>query len=235
MSDTPETPEGAKPEKTKRKQQVYTLVVELGRSPGDGLPEGATGAALMCFASGVDEDEAVRETVAVLKVAELSPVDITGYGTLAEREALLAQLDAELAARRAELAEAKAANIAVPDGHDYNEADTRKHFIDVLLREAGWEIGRNAAIEVPFAVGTHDRPAGLTMSTQRRLLGPDVIVDRWSDAIVAFAWEALLETARRLAERAGKDTQGRPLIPVAIASGSGTLHIQPMARHNLRD
>src|SRR5690606_4232419 len=77
--------------------------------------------------------------------------------TLAEREALLAQLDADLAARRAELAEAKAANIAVPDGHDYNEADTRKHFIDVLLREAGWEIGRNAAIEVPL-VGMPNTP-----------------------------------------------------------------------------
>lgn len=70
--------------------------------------------------------------------------------TLAEREALLAQLDAELAARRAELAQAKAANLAVPDAHDYNEADTRRHFIDVLLREAGWEVGRNAAIEVPL-------------------------------------------------------------------------------------
>lgn len=78
--------------------------------------------------------------------------------TLAEREALLAQLDAELAARRAELAEAKAANIAVPDSHDYNEADTRKHFIDVLLREAGWEIGRNAAIEVPL-VGMPNTPS----------------------------------------------------------------------------
>lgn len=77
--------------------------------------------------------------------------------TLAEREALLAQLDADLAARRAELAEAKAANISVPDGHDYNEADTRKHFIDVLLREAGWEIGRNAAIEVPL-VGMPNTP-----------------------------------------------------------------------------
>ena len=38
--------------------------------------------------------------------------------TLAERETLLSQLDAELAVRRAELAEAKAANIAVPDAHD---------------------------------------------------------------------------------------------------------------------
>jgi len=69
------------------RQKVYTLLVELGRNPGDGLPEGATGAALMCYASGVNEAEAVRETVAVLKQADLAPLDVTGYGTLQEREA----------------------------------------------------------------------------------------------------------------------------------------------------
>lgn len=67
------------------KQQVFTLVVELGRGPDDGLPKGATGAALMCFASGVDEAEAVRETVAILKQADMAPLDVTGYGTLSER------------------------------------------------------------------------------------------------------------------------------------------------------
>jgi len=70
---------------TPRQQQVYTLLVEVGRMAGDGLPDGATGAALMCFASGVDEAEAVRETVAVLKQADLAPLDVTGYGTEAER------------------------------------------------------------------------------------------------------------------------------------------------------
>lgn len=74
-----------KPAKVKRPQQVFTLVVELGRKAGDGLPEKATGAALMVYASGVDEAEAVRETVAVLKEADLAPLDISGYGTLEER------------------------------------------------------------------------------------------------------------------------------------------------------
>ncbi|MBM1220631.1 hypothetical protein JQU17_06670 [Ponticoccus sp. SC2-23] len=69
----------------RRKQQVFTLLVEVGRKAGDGLPEGATGGALMCFASGVDEAEAVRETVAILKQADLNPLDVSGYGTLEER------------------------------------------------------------------------------------------------------------------------------------------------------
>ena len=67
------------------KQQVFTLLVEVGRKDGDGLPKDATGAALMCYASGVDEAEAVRETVALLKRAELAPLDVTGYGSLEER------------------------------------------------------------------------------------------------------------------------------------------------------
>lgn len=72
-------------EKPKSKQQVYTLLVEVGRSKGDGLPKGSTGAGLLIYASGVDEAEAVRETVAILKQADMSPLDVNGYGTLEER------------------------------------------------------------------------------------------------------------------------------------------------------
>ncbi len=85
-------------DREKRPQQVYTLVVQVGRSADDGLPDGATGAGLVCFASGVDEAEAVRETVAVLKQADLAPLDVTGYGTLEERRAEGHEIDAEEAA-----------------------------------------------------------------------------------------------------------------------------------------
>jgi hypothetical protein len=73
-----------KPKKPSR-QKVYTLLVQVGRKEGDGLPDGSSGAALMCYASGIDEAEAVRETVAILKQADLAPLDVTGYGTLDER------------------------------------------------------------------------------------------------------------------------------------------------------
>lgn len=85
MSDTTDPEDGeAKP---KRKQQVFTLLVEVGRKTGDGLPAKATGAGLVIYASGVDEAEAVRETVAILKQADLAPLDVSGYGTLDERKA----------------------------------------------------------------------------------------------------------------------------------------------------
>ncbi len=72
-------------EKKPSRQQVYTLVVQIGRKEGDGLPKKATGAALVIYASGIDEAEAVRETVAILKQADTAPLDVTGYGTLQER------------------------------------------------------------------------------------------------------------------------------------------------------
>lgn len=81
MPKTPKNPEKSE----KRPQQVYTLLVELGRSPDDDLPEGATGAGLLLYATGVDEAEAVREAVAVLKTAGVAPLDVTSYGTLDER------------------------------------------------------------------------------------------------------------------------------------------------------
>ena len=74
--------------------------------------------------------------------------------TQAEREEALARINAELAQQQAELAQAKAAAIAVPDTHNYNEAETRKRLIDLMLAEAGWVLDTpgakgNASVEVP--------------------------------------------------------------------------------------
>lgn len=82
-------------DKTSRPQQVFTLLIQIGRKDGDGLPKGATGGALVCYATGVDEAEAVREAVAVLKKADVAPLDVTGYGTIDEREAEGHEIDAE--------------------------------------------------------------------------------------------------------------------------------------------
>ncbi|CUX80610.1 MAG: hypothetical protein HLUCCA05_10880 [Roseibaca calidilacus] len=74
-------------------EQVYTLLVELGVS--DDLPKGATGAGLLLYAPGVDEASAVRDAVAVLKQADVKPLDVTSYGTLAERQAAGDQIPPE--------------------------------------------------------------------------------------------------------------------------------------------
>lgn len=65
--------------------KVYTLLVELGRKEDDGLPDDATGGAMLIYASGKDEDEAVRETVQILKQAGVNPIEVTGHGSIEER------------------------------------------------------------------------------------------------------------------------------------------------------
>ena len=77
---------------------VYTLLVEVGRSADDGLPEGATGAALLCYATGKTEKIAVDETVQVLKQAGMAPIEVESYGARSEREADGEEISAEDAA-----------------------------------------------------------------------------------------------------------------------------------------
>jgi type I restriction enzyme R subunit len=58
---------------------------------------------------------------------------------LRERDDLAAAQDAEIERLRAQIKAAQAAN-ALPDAHDYSEAQTRDLIIDELLREAGWQL-----------------------------------------------------------------------------------------------
>lgn len=67
--------------KTPAPEQVYILLAEVGRTEGDGLPDGATGAGLLCFASGRTERHAVDETVKVLREAGMAPLEVESYGT----------------------------------------------------------------------------------------------------------------------------------------------------------
>ncbi|MDM7968412.1 MAG: hypothetical protein QUV10_02275 [Paracoccaceae bacterium] len=104
------TDDSPKPAKKPSRQQIYTLLVEVGRKEGDGLPPKSTGAALMIYASGVDEAEAVRETVAILKQADMAPLDVTGYGTLDERLADGQEIDED---ERALMARALEENVVI--------------------------------------------------------------------------------------------------------------------------
>jgi type I restriction enzyme R subunit len=58
-------------------------------------------------------------------------------------------LDDELKTLREQVAAAKKVNTAQPDTHDYSEAQTRDYFIDLLLKEAGWQLdAKNIEVEV---------------------------------------------------------------------------------------
>ena len=71
-----------------------------------------------------------------------------------ELEALRAEraaLDEELRRAREAVEEARKANAVTPDRHDYDEAATRDHYIDLLLREAGWDPAAPGVAEVPVS------------------------------------------------------------------------------------
>jgi type I restriction enzyme R subunit len=59
-----------------------------------------------------------------------------------------AALTDELKKLQEEVAAAKKASAAIPDTHDYSEAATRKAFIDVLLKEAGWNLTPDINFEI---------------------------------------------------------------------------------------
>ena len=61
-----------------------------------------------------------------------------------------AALDAEVKRLQAEIAAVKAANEKTADTHDYNEAETRDAFIDLLLAEAGWPLDQPRDREYPL-------------------------------------------------------------------------------------
>jgi type I restriction enzyme R subunit len=82
----------------------------------------------------------VKQTVEQLKKLEeeLRQKD----AELAKSALALADTDAQIAQLKKEIAEAKKKNEAIPDDHDYSEAETRAYFIDLLLHEAGWPLDK---------------------------------------------------------------------------------------------
>lgn len=85
------------------------------------------------------------KTLDRLRVIEKQHTDNLKAREAAEKERLKneegrAALEAEIKRLQDEIAQTKVANEKIPDSHDYNEAQTRDEFIDVLLQEAGWTL-----------------------------------------------------------------------------------------------
>jgi hypothetical protein len=87
-----------------------------------------------------------------------------------------------------------------------------------------------AHVEIDLVVGTDERPAGL-LAAATTPRGPAVVVDRWADALVAFAWQALLDTAAALSAATGADVDGTPLIPAQWSASRQGIAVGPQARH----
>lgn len=86
-------------------------------------------------------------------------------------------------------------------------------------------------VRVTFALGSPDNPRGLYAATERRPRGPEIVVDTWSDELVAFAWQCLLGLLTGMAGATGKDSRGNYLVPVEVTASRDGLAIVPMGRH----
>ena len=107
---------------------------------------------------------------------------------------------------------------------------TREGLVLVNLVLETEQTGRTDVV-VPFAVGTAERPAGMVAMTEPKPRGPAVLVDRWGEAIVAAAWQALLDIADAAARAAGRDVTGRALRAGALLAGEEGLQVVPQAEH----
>ena len=83
-------------------------------------------------------------------VAKFAAQDEAHSRELAEKDELASAQEAEIAALREAVRRAQAANQQVDD-RDYNEAETRDRFIDVMLAEAGWPLTEPKDREYPVS------------------------------------------------------------------------------------
>lgn len=90
-------------------------------------------------------DDVLKKTFAYVK-AQQTELDAKN-GELAKLLADRQNLGNELRTLRAQVASARKAAEAQPDTHDYNEAETRDRYIDLLLHEAGWSLDQADDIE----------------------------------------------------------------------------------------
>lgn len=79
---------------------------------------------------------------------------------LLKSEAARIEYQEEINRLQAEIAAIKAANKTASDTHDYNEAQTRDVFIDLLLHEAGWPLDKPRDREFPVTGMPNEKGEG---------------------------------------------------------------------------
>jgi type I restriction enzyme R subunit len=94
------------------------------------------------------------------QLAKLQAEQTEKDARLAAREAELARTIEEIAALKAKIQEYKERNSRTPDDHDYSEAETRDYFIDLLLKESGWDLKTQDVLEYPVTGMPNDKGEG---------------------------------------------------------------------------
>ncbi len=89
--------------------------------------------------------------------------------------------------------------------------------VDITIPVRCDETG-DAAVTVTFVTGSADRPTGGLAATEDRPRGPAVVVERWHEALIAFAWHTFVAATAAVSATGGTDPAGRPLITAGITA-----------------
>ncbi|OCH81140.1 DEAD/DEAH box helicase family protein [Gordonia sp. UCD-TK1] len=116
--------------------------------PGGGAAVAKTMAQLQKLGAELERKDAQLEEAAGAR-ADLTEQLLARDEQLKAADAAHASLEELVAKLRAEVATAQAAAARQTDTHDYDEARTRSDIIDLLLREAGWDVDAPRVREYP--------------------------------------------------------------------------------------
>lgn len=91
----------------------------------------------------------VEKSISTKQIQDLENKLTEKDNAIAIREEELKKTQKELELLKEQIQQIKAQNNKIPDSHDYNEAETRSYFIDLLLKEAGWNLKAKDVKEYP--------------------------------------------------------------------------------------
>jgi hypothetical protein len=94
--------------------------------------------------------------------------------------------------------------------------------------------GLKKIMQVPFAVGSENRLAGLVAATVSRPAGDAVVARVWGEALIALAYGALMDTIESMAGASGRDVKNDRLVPRALVARRGQLTIESQARFRFK-
>ena len=166
---------------------------------------------------------------------EQVPVDATRISNLVQ----LAALQSAARATGARTTDADAPDVLLwRDGLDALlvlldtvRVDTEEGVVTVSVDVACDQLGGRGRdrVFVDLVVGTPERPTGMLVAAPQPR-GPLVVTQRWADALIAFAWQAMIDASTGLGKALGRDEDGVALVPDRWAATSDGIALGAHAR-----
>ncbi len=107
-------------------------------------------------------------------------------------------------------------------------------FVDVVIPVECDQVDRSDIV-VTIVTAHPDQPFGSVFATGHRPHGPRAVVDRWSESLIAYAWQIVDESAKLVAASAGRDRDNRALGASSVVASRDGLTVVPLGEHRFPD